>query len=205
MKVNNENIKLLLEKYYQGESTFEDDALLKDFFTNNEVDDEMNADKQLFLSLINDDSENDLNLNFEEVVQDAISSTREKRGKVINFQLITTWAAAAAVIFLVIGVGWLTIIKSTGSVFVDTYDDPQVAMQETQKILALVGSKINRAQEELKPLHHLDAPFNAAKKAGNLSNNLEYLNLLQIIDKPNQIPILNHIFENQKRNIENKK
>ncbi|MFO8022138.1 MAG: hypothetical protein R6U65_06705, partial [Perlabentimonas sp.] len=71
--------------------------------------------------------------------------------------------------------------------------------------LALVGSKINRAQEELKPLHHLDAPFNAAKKAGSLSHNLEYLNLLQIIDKPNQIPLLNHIFENQKRSTENNK
>ncbi len=205
MKVNNENIKLLLEKYYQGESTLKDEALLKDFFANNEVDDELNADKQLFLSLINDDSENDVNLNFEEVVQNAINSTGEKRGKGINYRLITTWAASAAVVLLVIGVGWLTISKSTESVFVDTYDDPQVAMQETQKILALVGSKINRAQEELEPLHHLDAPFDAAKKAGSLSNNLEYLNLLQIIDKPNQIPILKHIFENEKRSKENNK
>lgn len=205
MKVNNENIKLLLEKYYQGESTLKDEALIKEFFANNEVDDELYADKQLFLSLINDDSENDLNFNFEEVVQNAINSTGEKRGKGINYRLITTWAAAAAVVLLVIGVGWLTTSKSTESVFVDTYEDPQVAMQETQKILALVGSKINRAQEELKPLHHLDAPFNAAKKAGSLSHNLEYLNLLQIIDKPNQIPLLNHIFENQKRSTENNK
>ncbi|MFP4556456.1 MAG: hypothetical protein ACLFNU_06255 [Bacteroidales bacterium] len=206
MKINRENIKLLLEKYYQGESTLKEEALLKDYFSKNEVNEDLHADMQLFLSL-NDESENDLNISFEEEVQKAIYSSGEKRKsrRFINYRLITTWAATAAVILLIIGVGWLTTSKSTESVFVDTYDDPKVAMQETQKILALVGSKINRAQEELEPLHHLDAPFNAAKKAGSLSQNLEYLNLLQIIDKPKQVPLLNHIFEREKKSKDNNK
>ena len=189
MPKNKNDISVLLQKFYKGECTIEEEEVLKKHFSIH-AKSEFDTDSHLFGYLSHEVVPH---FDDELEVTKALDKIKKKRFEKI-FKLATNWAAAAAIV-IAIGFGWLS-LKTTEQIgLTDTFDNPHEALIETKRVLALVGSKLNRVQDDLQPLKKLHTPTLVTEPIGNLTKNLEYLNLIQIIDKPKSIPVIKHIFE----------
>jgi hypothetical protein len=195
-------IKNLLDKYYNGNTSIDEEDLLRNYLSQDNVPDEFKTDKELFSNLFiiqSDLSE----LNFEEDIIKAIefankTKSEEDKGSKI-YKLFAVWAAAASVI-IIIGLGFLFTSKQNEILLTDTFDDPYLAMQETKRVLSLFASKLNMAQDELEPLNRLNVPYQAMKPLGEISKNLEYLDKIESIDEPKNIPIIKEILYDDNNN-----
>ncbi|NPV51873.1 MAG: hypothetical protein HPY60_11870 [Candidatus Methanofastidiosum sp.] len=195
-------IKNLLDNYYNGNTSIDEEDLLRNYLSQDNVPDEFKTDKELFSNLFiiqSDLSE----LNFEEDIIKAIefankTKSEEDKGSKI-YKLFAVWAAAASVI-IIIGLGFLFTSKQNEILLTDTFDDPYLAMQETKRVLSLFASKLNMAQDELEPLNRLNVPYQAMKPLGEISKNLEYLDKIESIDEPKNIPIIKEILYDDNNN-----
>lgn len=177
--------KILLEKYYNGETSLEEEALLKQLFTEQEdfdVSADTTVDKDL-MRMLSEQPKVDDKLIIESIQSEVDkwqqSDTKHRK----RYASMTAVLSSAATIALAIGFTLFFTAKSNTSLLVDTYDDPQLALLETQRVLALIGSKINRAKDELEPLSHLQTPQKSFKTFDRLSKNISYLNMVESIGK----------------------
>lgn len=194
-------IKNLLDKYYNGDTSLEEEDLLKNYLSQDNIPEEFNVDKKLFSNLFEVHSD-EPNLNFEEEIIKAIEFAKKSEGEGERspkiYKLFALWAAAASVI-IIIGIGFLFTSKQNEILLTDTFDDPYLAMQETKRVLSLFASKLNMAQAELEPLNKLNEPLQVMEPLGEITRNLEYLEKIGSIDKPKRIPIIKDIlFEDNK-------
>lgn len=195
-------IKKLLDKYYNGNTSIEEEDLLKNYLSQDNVPEEFKSDKVLFTNLF--ESQSDVpELNFEAEISKAIEFAnildREEEKSPKIYKLFALWAAAASVI-IIIGLGFLYTSKQNEILLTDTFDDPYLAMQETKRVLSLFASKLNMAQDELEPLNKLNASFQVMEPLGEISKNLEYLEKIGSIEEPKKIPIIKDILYEDNKN-----
>jgi len=143
-------INSLVERYFEGETTLEEEMKLRAYFQSTEVEADLKKYQPLFQFYARE-KELSLSENFEEKFENALQPS-EKQAVVrnINFRLVRI----AATLLLLIGGIWLAtflINNSQKEPKVDwtTYeiDDPELALQETMKALALVSNKFKTAEE----------------------------------------------------------
>lgn len=130
-------IKPLLEKYFDGETSIEDEKVLKDYFSSDAVAPEFNAYKDLFGLYI---------------TEKTLVSTREfSIRKEANTRHILGIAASVVV---VVGIGFM-LLKTQPETNTDlgSFDDPEIAFIETQKALALIGQNLNKGKESISYLN----------------------------------------------------
>ncbi|MBQ4821743.1 hypothetical protein [Aquimarina sp. MMG016] len=143
------NIEKLLEKYFEGETTISEEKELKVYFTRENVPSHLERYKDLFQFFSQESTitaTKDLNLN-----------TDKKRK---NY----AWVGIAASIALIAGI-FLTNTPPDPEEM-GTYEDPEIALQETKKILNMVSQLMNEGKKDLVYLNE----FETAKK------DLVYLN-----------------------------
>lgn len=140
------DIRRLVEKFYDGLSTPEEEAILKEFFLHNEVDDEWKADQQLFRAL-----------SLEEVsvpmdVSERLMQTIDQLERPIQSIKRYSWpyriAGAAAVVLLCIGLFYLT-PRSEQTQMADTYDDPVEAAMAAEEVLAFMSLHLNKGLNQV--------------------------------------------------------
>lgn len=108
--------------------------------------------------------------------------------------MLTTFAIAAS-LALIIGISLLFTQDRKDFLYTDTFDDPYIAMQETQRVLALFATKINIAQAELEPLEKINMTQMFVEPIRMMRNKLEYLEMIETINKPMEMPILRDIIK----------
>jgi hypothetical protein len=197
MNSPNNFIKVILVKYYQGETSLEEENILKKYFASELVSEEFSVDKELFVAL-DSNSEDIFVVNTELELTVAIGKAKEiNSGRAKVLRPLITWTAAASVVILV-GLGLFLGQKSEDYVFSDTFDDPYLAMQETQRVLALLGSKMQIAKAGIEPLEKLNEVTRIIEPITKISKRLEYLNWFDIIDNSNEFSIANNkVYEDE--------
>ena len=137
-------IELLVEKYFQGESSIAEENELRTYFSSLHVAQHLGQYKPLFgyLSLAADqkfapeialDSKQDFQNEF-------------KKRKV-------TWLSIAASVVILMGIGTYGYYNDEfekGKQNLGTYDDPELAFRQTQKALALLSNHVNVGIESVK-------------------------------------------------------
>lgn len=188
-----EKIKLLLNKFYSGTTSKEEEEVLKHFFKNNSVPIDYISDQQLFISL-KDEEDTISDLEISSLIDNALRNegyaTNFKRGR--RIRMFTTLAIAAS-LALLLGVSMLFTQDQKDYLYSDTFDDPYLAMQETQRVLALFARKMSIAQAELEPLEKLNMAQQALEPIRKMRDNLDYLEKIEAINRPMEMPILRHI------------
>jgi hypothetical protein len=180
--MNEKELNSLLEKYYSGGSTVEEEKLLREFFTGENVPEAYEAEKEIFAhykmeSLIPEPSHD-----FEERIMAGIKSV-ENPGKSFNPRgVLYPFIGIAASILIVAGFYFFFAQKEN---LRDTYSDPKIAYLETRKILFGVSSKMNRASQRLQPVEKMSQMTSLSFAAINKSNgiiekNLKSLKILKI-------------------------
>lgn len=153
---NLKQIKELLEKYYNGETTLEEERKLHWYFQTQDVPMDLRPDMELF------------RYHYKQAREDASPEITDKLSKLIDelggksrfilplrsIRFISGMAATILVMLaLWIGFGRDFMHKKQLGRFGDTFDDPQLAYLETKKALLLVSEKLNSGTKELKHLN----------------------------------------------------
>ena len=134
-------IEKLLEKYLEGETTIREEDTLAEYFNTNEVRPEWLAYKELFAYF--EDGKVDVSQ------KPFIPPQERKKSK---FDFFQKYAAVAMILF----VGSMFYTQQQNTQELGTYDDPEVALQETKKVFDLISYHLNSGTDEMKYLNTLE-------------------------------------------------
>ena len=139
--MNNQDINALIDRYYEGYLSVEEEESLFDFLKNNndpeyaEIKMQINALNILF------DDEKMLDESFDEKLLERLSVSEPKRIARFNINRILSGIAATALILITI---WIASnILSSKEVY-GTINDPQIAFAETKKALQKVSGNVKK-------------------------------------------------------------
>jgi len=154
------SIKTLLEKYWNCETSLEEEAQLRKYFTSNEVHEELREFAALFKYF---KSEHDVHLsdNFDEKLLGQIEN-KKRTGKIRYLKIYYKVAAAVILILFIVTVHqrFIAVKEKATTIVQDTFDDPEKALEETKKALLLVSEKWNKGKTNISKL----SEYNKAEK-----------------------------------------
>ncbi|MFL1897352.1 hypothetical protein ACJRPK_16730 [Aquimarina sp. 2-A2] len=137
-------IKELLTVYFEGESTVDDERILRKYFSGNDVAAELEQYKRLFAY-------------FEYAQKDTpvVKDNLETNTKVEPLRLRYAGLAIAASIALLAGI-FIFNPETTNQNDLGTYEDPQIALQKTKEVLQLVSKYMNEGTDDLVYLNEIE-------------------------------------------------
>src|SRR5882762_8646236 len=129
----------LLEKYWNCETSLEEEKQLRDYFGSGELPAQWKETGELFRYFQNQKKASLAGADFDADVLKKIRET-EPRGKTIR---MLTYAGRIAAGFIVVAAAiWLVrseIRKSYPAEIADTYSDPKLALEETKKAFLMIS------------------------------------------------------------------
>ncbi|MDZ7608661.1 MAG: hypothetical protein U5K79_24445 [Cyclobacteriaceae bacterium] len=141
-------LELLVDKYFRGSTTLdEEEALKKHFSSMANADD---PDSVYFRFLDHSSSKNAPGADFDEKIMSLISEKEpvpQKKNVILRY-----WYLAAS-FALLLGLGYSfrdVIIPAKQPITIaeaDTWEDPQKAFEETKKALMMLSSNLNKSEE----------------------------------------------------------
>jgi hypothetical protein len=125
-----DNIEKLVEKYFEAETSIAEEKELKAYFSSQNVAPHLEHYKPLFGYAIQAKEE-----------QYAVSIPALSNKKPLRY-----WLSIAATVLVLVSVSLFTFHQYNQPKTVDlgTYDDPEVALKETQKALAMISVHVNK-------------------------------------------------------------
>ncbi len=168
MVYKNKNINELLEKYWEGATSLEEEHILKDFFAQEEVPQAFRKVQPLFSYF-----RNQQNVAFEEPLaaleneqdEQVVIRMRPNPGRTIWAQLRPILQMAAAVV-LIVGFSFVIWQQENQSsqkadlIQQDTFEDPEKAQATVEMALKFVSQKLNKgAQTATGGLKKVNKPF----------------------------------------------
>jgi hypothetical protein len=153
-------IKILLEKYWNCETTLEEESLLQEYFSGTDMPEDLKEYKPLF-QYYKSQRAVKVTEGFEERVISEIESN-EKKGKRRYLNIYYKVAAAVILIlfFVTIHQQFIKVREKATVLVQDTFEDPEKALEETKKALLLVSEKWNKGKDNITKL----SEFNRAER-----------------------------------------
>ena len=156
--MDSEKINELLQKYWDCETTLEEERQLQTYFQG-VVPDPLKDMASLFRYFDAQRNKKISDVSFDTHVINKIK--HPAKGKMASL-LYNSMRIAAGIIVLMMAV-WLVrleVRKGDPVEMVDTYDDPKMAFEETKKALMMISRSFNTAEEQAKKINL----FNEAQK-----------------------------------------
>jgi len=160
MRMDSKTIEQLLEKYWNCETSLEEEQQLREYFGGEEFPPQWRETSELFRYFEHQKKEYVKHPTFDDDVVRRIRQ-EEPRGKMVR--LIYNVARIAAGLLVVAVATFLVrqeIRKSYPKEVADTYSDPKLAFEETKKALLMISKGFGRAQKETRKINM----FNEAEK-----------------------------------------
>jgi hypothetical protein len=147
--MNSEEIKRLLERYYNGESTGEEERLLKEFFSQTDIPEDLDDEKEIFRYYVQSAGIPEPSSDFESRIISALDSIDRNSLRLKQRRIYRILTGIAAGLLILIGSYFLFINRSGPH---DTFSDPELAYAETMKILYNVSVRLNNGTRVLEPV-----------------------------------------------------
>lgn len=151
--MDSSKLEQLLSKYWSGESTLEEEQLLREHFQHGEFPEELRETAAMFQYFENTKKKALNDITFDRTIIDKVSGNR-KPAKVRN--LIFNSMRIAAGVVVVMTATWFIrneIRQSTPQEVIDTYDDPKLAFEETKKALMMISKSFGTAEEQARKIN----------------------------------------------------
>jgi hypothetical protein len=135
--MESDRIALLVTKYFEGQTSIAEEMALKKYFTSSEIAPDLVQHKPLFQYLASNSSHE---------FKKGIPLVKAQSNPI-------KWLSIAASVVVLVGVGlytYNTYGTSKPSADLGSFDDPQVAFEETQKALALLSMQVNTGIESVR-------------------------------------------------------
>ncbi|MGE4434616.1 MAG: hypothetical protein AB7D40_11460 [Bacteroidales bacterium] len=140
--MNHKHIQELLERFYAGETSLDEEQRLRTYFQSKEVDASLQGEKAAYLACF---AQEDID------VPDGLEARLAAvctEAPAPNRTLFYKWASMAAAVALLFGVGFYS-LNTEDTRPHETIEDPALAYLETQKALQLVTSRLNQGFKQL--------------------------------------------------------
>jgi len=159
-------IEDILNRYLEGESTLEEEAMLKEYFSQASLPAEHREMKDLFQYFADANLETAPHFDVSAELNSVIEKEWKKETR-NSFRRVVAWVGSAAAV-LVLTFGIYQYMEKPESVIKDTYKDPKLAYAETKRALLLVSRTMNRSTTSMKYLSKVDQSFNHMKKVAEI-------------------------------------
>ena len=177
-------LRKLLQKYYNGETTLKEEDILKEYFVDNpDVDEEFHAEKEQFVMFDKAEKQNVPIEDFEKKLETLIDNQKViypvfKRNKI--------WirvAAVAASVLIIFGV-YNSVKYFTGkSEYKGTIEDPRIAYEETKRTLLYISEKLNYGTRELENINKLNSSVQKLNTVSKINQGFDKLQFLSKISE----------------------
>lgn len=157
-------VKILLQRYFEGETSVEEENRLADFFKKEEVPVELEMYKEFFVAT--DELSKQQFEGFDEELMDHILESEHKEKTKYRWLWQTVTSVAAVLLLAILVVNY----SQNRSQFKDTFDDPEIAYAEATKALRYMAGKYQKGMEQLQPIAKLDKASAPFRKGLNLVN-----------------------------------
>jgi hypothetical protein len=148
-----EKLKQLLDRYYDGNTSPEEERELKEYFSDTDIFPGYEAEKEIFCHYANTEKIAVSSIGFESRILNAVDGLEANRRLRITRKRYITFLSAAATILILVGSLFIFIHDSEPD---DSFSDPRIAYAETMKILNDVSVKLNRGKMALQPIGRLN-------------------------------------------------
>ena len=149
--MESQKIHILLQKYFDAETTIDEENELITYFTSGEVDENLKMYVPLFSGIKELSADEDLDLGDDLMNYILESEHKEKLRYRWMWQIVT--GVAASVILVMLAVNFY----SSQSQWKDTFSDPQQAYSEASKTLEFVAGKYNKGLAQLRPIGRIES------------------------------------------------
>lgn len=149
--MNRNEVKILLQRFFEAETTLQEEQLLKDYFRNEMVDSEFEPYKAFFSELEQTDDIPEINSIEESVMDYILEKEVATKSRYRQMWLTVTGIAAS----LLIAVGGMLFYQQQQAPFRDTFSDPNEAMAYAQETLMFMSEKYNKGLAHLQPMQTL--------------------------------------------------
>ncbi len=168
MRMDSEKLEQLLKKYWDCETSLEEEQQLRAYFRSGDVPDNLKEVATLFSYFEESRKKTITDIDFDRNVMSRIS-TRSK-GK--RIQLMNNALRIAAGISVLIVAGWFVTREVRSSMPEDTFENPDVAFQETKKALLMISRSFVSAQEKAKKVSIFNEAQETVQKDDSKESNL---------------------------------
>jgi len=152
MPMDFKNVEELLKKYWNCETTLEEEKQLRDYFGGDSIPDQWKDTAPLFRYFEEAKKKSINDLAFEGEVMRKVHAPNQ--GRVVK--LVYSAMKIAAGLAVVIAATWIIrseIRESTPQAVVDTYEDPKLAFEETKKALLMISKSFGTAEEQARKIN----------------------------------------------------
>lgn len=146
------NMEELLKKYWDCETTLEEEKQLREYFGANSIPDQWKDTAALFRYFEQTKKKSLNDLAFDGAVMHKIHPPTA--GKIRR--LVYNTLRIAAGLAVVLAATWFIrneVRESTPQAVVDTYDDPKLAFEETKKALLMISKSFGTAEEQARKIN----------------------------------------------------
>ena len=182
-------IRKLLDRFYTGETTLEEEQILQDYFSSTSIPEELMPDRDLFRTLGTSDSvavPEGLNQKILDVID-------HQEKKVVRTRRISVFSlsglAAGLLVVIALYVGYFRVDRPSklAQQMTDTYENPQDAYEEARRTLAFVSAKLNTGTSGLEHVKQVSKttsdPLKSLSKINKGTKELSLLGQLQRVER----------------------
>lgn len=144
-----DRIEELLEKYFDGNSTDQEELILRNYFSQGNIAEHLIQYRNLFGYF----AEAKKIKNEKEFMLKSAEEPRKNRAFLLSI-------AATLVVGLGVGIFMFTSYNPKNEEDLGTYDDPKIALEETQKALALLSKHVNTGLESVQYIEEYEITKN---------------------------------------------
>ncbi len=150
--MDSRRIDELLARYWECETTLDEERELHEYFAGERVSYEHQQTAALFRYFRENKKKSVDDASFDKEVVSRL--VVKKPGKVVHL-VRNSMRIAAGIVVLFVAVYFIRteVRKTTPQEIVDTYDDPQLAFEETKKALMMISKGFGKAEEGAKKLN----------------------------------------------------
>ncbi len=183
------DIRKLLDRFYLGETTLEEERSLHEYFSSTNVSEEFIPDRDLFRSMDSGNKAIHIPVNLDQKILAGID--REER-KITRTRRISVFSlsglAAGLLVVIAVYTGYFNNGNSARLAVQDTYENPQDAYEEAKRTLAYVSAKLNAGTGELKHVQQVSkAASDPLKSLSKINKGSRELSLLGQIQRVNDM------------------
>lgn len=170
MLMDSDRIEALLNKYWNCETSLEEEQQLREYFKESDIPEQLKEAAGLFRYF---EQQKKKSLNDVAFDSHILAKTRPA-GKGVMMKIVYNSMRIAAGLLVVVMAVWFirervrTVEGENGTTasgeVVDTYDDPKIALEETKKALLMISKSFGRAKEETKKINILNDAQQEIKK-----------------------------------------
>lgn len=151
MPMDSKRIEELLNKYWECDTSLEEEQQLREYFQGSDIPEQHRETAALF-RYFNANKKKSLN---DSTVEDhVLQHVQGKRSGKVKKLFYNTMRIAAGITVLMVAIWFVRteIRETTPQEVVDTYEDPQLAFEETKKALLMISKSFGQAEQEVKKI-----------------------------------------------------